>query len=279
MPPSSPATPGPVIPPRKGAAIRRPPRRQDLPPQAARRRPASPRSGATPGRQRAATTAAPSPRPRSCATRRSSARARARAVSIARGSRPPSPCAASTASPPLPCPEASGSPDPSRGKGAIQATSRPCNNAPILSYPIGRIGGRGGRAREADRRNESHSLRLGTCLTVRPVPRHRQSSDRAGRFLHGRSCWCRLASPPAVVWHRLRPVGALPRYRFGLGPRGLSAVGRWRGRPGSRTEADFSRRINRPNPSRRIWRMVAAIGMRASCCPSLARWTRPPAGR
>jgi hypothetical protein len=107
----------------------------------------------------------------------------------------------------------------------------------------------------------------------------RRSGERAGRFLHGRSCWCRLASPPAVVWHRLRPVGALPRYRFGLGPRGLSAVGRWRGRPGSRTEADFSRRINRPNPSRRIWRMVAAIGMRASCCPSLARWTRPPAGR
>jgi hypothetical protein len=170
----------------------------------------------------------------------------------------------------------------------IQAGGRGRSRPPLVhattphSYanPLaGLVVGRGGRAREADRRNESHSLRLGTCLTVRPVPRHRQSSDRAGRFLHGRSCWCRLASPPAVVWHRLRPVGALPRYRFGLGPRGLSAVGRWRGRPGSRTEADFSRRINRPNPSRRIWRMVAAIGMRASCCPSLARWTRPPAGR
>jgi hypothetical protein len=32
MPPSSPATPGPVIPPRKGAAIRPPPRRKDVPP-------------------------------------------------------------------------------------------------------------------------------------------------------------------------------------------------------------------------------------------------------
>ncbi|MBL4557817.1 MAG: transposase [Rhodobacteraceae bacterium] len=145
MPPSSPATPGPVIPPRKGAAIRRPPRRQEVPPQAARRRPASPRSGATPGRQRAATTAAPSPR-REAAPRNADRPAPARAVTIARGSRPPSPCAASTASPPLPCPEASGSPDPSRGKGAIQATSRPCNYAPILSYPIGRIGGREGGA-------------------------------------------------------------------------------------------------------------------------------------
>lgn len=60
----------PVILPRKDAAIRPPPGRKDVPPPAARRWPASPRSGATPGRRRPATTAAPSRRPRCCATRR-----------------------------------------------------------------------------------------------------------------------------------------------------------------------------------------------------------------
>ena len=64
----------PVIPPRKGAAIRPPPGRKDVPPTrgeaVARIAPASPRSGATPARRRPATTAAPSPRPQCCVTRR-----------------------------------------------------------------------------------------------------------------------------------------------------------------------------------------------------------------
>ncbi|MBL4558410.1 MAG: transposase [Rhodobacteraceae bacterium] len=90
-------------PPRKGAAIRRPPRRQEVPHKRrvggrhrrGRARRLEGRERRPPPRPRAA--------PRSCAKKRRSA-APARAVTIARGSRPPSPCAASTASPPLPCP-------------------------------------------------------------------------------------------------------------------------------------------------------------------------------
>jgi IS5 family transposase len=117
----------PVIPPRKRSARHRagPTSR----PPAAKRSPASPRSGATPGKPRPDTTAAPSPKPRCSATRPSSARASARAPSTAKRSKPPSRCAASTASPPSACPKASGSDRPSRGKGAIPTRPTPCNNA------------------------------------------------------------------------------------------------------------------------------------------------------
>jgi IS5 family transposase len=120
----------PVIPPRKGAAIRPPARRPDAPPPAAPRGPASPRSAATPGRPRAATTDAPAPRPRCTATKPRSVRASAPAPSTASWPRPPSPSAASTASPPSACPKASGSDSASRGKRAIQPQPLPCNNAP-----------------------------------------------------------------------------------------------------------------------------------------------------
>jgi hypothetical protein len=62
----------PVIPPRKGAAIRPPPKLK-TPPPAAPPSPASPRSAARPGSRRPATTAARSPRPGCTATRPSSA--------------------------------------------------------------------------------------------------------------------------------------------------------------------------------------------------------------
>ncbi len=75
-----------------------------------------PRKGATLGRPRPATIAAPSPKPRCSATSSSSAQASDRAPSPARRSKPPSPCAASTASPPSACHAASGSPEP-RGEG------------------------------------------------------------------------------------------------------------------------------------------------------------------